>query len=1251
MADNTSPHPVRRHRWWRWLLAALVAALTLLIALPVWLPWVLMPVLRGQGLTVADYERQGYQRLTLREVSFQTVDVEFQADRVEVQLPHLWLRDGWAGGAELSGTPQGTITNWNLLIVTNRATSRPPADTNSLARVLDQVVTQAGRFRPWLRDVSAVGGRIEFGGQSVAVPKAVLTRSGLTVDYASAEPELAGSVTLDLQQLPRLHLSVNERRQQFVLGGSLVREDDDWLLAGQVGWLTNRAELTARSAAEGWLPQALTLSATNWTVPASVTRWPAGGDWSASFALGWTNGAYQFALQAEAQPEPGTPLAGERLQLDLAGAGTLDALQLDRFDITTPLLTARLAQPLALAFDGRLLVPAAELTVDARITEQEQLPFTATLAGTVRARPSLDELLDADFELAVQGFSLGQLALDEAALNGTLRWPSLVISNFSFALPGAGKGELRGALDLGSRNLTGGAWTFDGRLPDWLLPEPWAIADVSARGTLAGVWPDLEHRTDLLAGRTSWREFTADAVTATVKGVATGTNEVHLQLRARETALALAGRADLSQLAQATLSARLDSFELTTTNAPPITLSEPVESRVRWQPTNEPGTAPRFDWELSPLQLRSGDQQLSLSGTMAWPERGQLSLSATNVSAAAFAPFWAGRIPEARLQELNVRAVWNNGPLQLTSRFAAEWSPQPGTALSLEAEARTDAQGIHFAPFIFRQETNEVLQLTGVIPVEIRPASAKRIAWREAERFNVRLATLSSEVLDRELAYWTGWEVAGARVNLTAVGGPSDLLAELDVRAASLRPAGFTNLPVELTTLSNLAFQASASRGELTLKEGRFQVAGQPARLTGRLPLDANNWSNWLQQLRAPDWRQMAGELNVPEMPVAALAPLLGEALTPAGHARLQARLETGGLLGGQLSFTNLATRPFEPAGSLRELAGEVAFEGRRATIRRLSTTLGGQRLHVTGGLGWDERGIADLAFALKGTNVALVRSADLFLRSDLDLRLQATNHAPPVLAGEVRLRESLFFQDLATLTRIDLNRPELRPPYFSIRTPPLDAWRLDLRVTGRRFLKVISPVFRGDVSSGLRLGGTLREPQASGEVTVDDGRMTFPFGTLELTRGAVRLTQTDPHRPQLDFQGQGMNFGYQLQMQLTGTADAPNLAFTSVPPLSTRQILLMLSAGEIPSGSFEFTDADKASRLGFYLGKELMSELLGQDTTEERLNIRTGEHVTSDGRLTYDVEYKLTDRFSLFGEYNRFRDYNGGLKFKVYSR
>src|SRR5690606_31065775 len=152
MAPDHHPAP-RRRRWLRRLAVAMVLLAVLVAALPVWLPWVLLPVLRGQGLNVADYQRQGYQRLTLREVSFQDEDVEFQADRVEVRLPHLWLRDRWFGDANPSGTPQGMIANWNLLIVTNRTDFTPPGETNSLAGVLSKVVTQAGRFRPWLRDV------------------------------------------------------------------------------------------------------------------------------------------------------------------------------------------------------------------------------------------------------------------------------------------------------------------------------------------------------------------------------------------------------------------------------------------------------------------------------------------------------------------------------------------------------------------------------------------------------------------------------------------------------------------------------------------------------------------------------------------------------------------------------------------------------------------------------------------------------------------------------------------------------------------------------------------------------------------------------------------------------------------------------------------------------------------------------------------------------------------------------------------
>jgi translocation and assembly module TamB len=184
-----------------------------------------------------------------------------------------------------------------------------------------------------------------------------------------------------------------------------------------------------------------------------------------------------------------------------------------------------------------------------------------------------------------------------------------------------------------------------------------------------------------------------------------------------------------------------------------------------------------------------------------------------------------------------------------------------------------------------------------------------------------------------------------------------------------------------------------------------------------------------------------------------------------------------------------------------------------------------------------------------------------------------------------------------------------------------------------------------------MQLAGTLREPVALGEVSIEQGRMMFPFGSLDVNRGVIRLTRQNPHRPQVDFQGQGMNFGYNLGVNITGSADAPSIIFTSVPPLTTREIMLMLTAGEIPSGAYSYTDVDKASKLGYFLGKELISQLLGMEPGEDRLVFRTGEYVTDDGQLTYRIEYELLDWLAVFGEYTRFRDYNGGLKFNVYSR
>ena len=42
---------------------------------------------------------------------------------------------------------------------------------------------------------------------------------------------------------------------------------------------------------------------------------------------------------------------------------------------------------------------------------------------------------------------------------------------------------------------------------------------------------------------------------------------------------------------------------------------------------------------------------------------------------------------------------------------------------------------------------------------------------------------------------------------------------------------------------------------------------------------------------------------------------------------------------------------------------------------------------------------------------------------------------------------------------------------------------------------------------------------------------------------------------------------------------------------------------------------------------------------------------IAPEGKQTYSVEYKLTDDWSLVGEYDRFGAVNAGVQWKIFSR
>jgi translocation and assembly module TamB len=248
-------------------------------------------------------------------------------------------------------------------------------------------------------------------------------------------------------------------------------------------------------------------------------------------------------------------------------------------------------------------------------------------------------------------------------------------------------------------------------------------------------------------------------------------------------------------------------------------------------------------------------------------------------------------------------------------------------------------------------------------------------------------------------------------------------------------------------------------------------------------------------------------------------------------------------------------------------------------------------------------------------------------------------------------LRESFYLSDLRALVPAKVATPSARPPYFSIEQEPLADWRLALAVDGARFLSIRSPLFNGEISANLNLLGTLKEPVALGNLKIDSGLVRFPFANLQVQQGLVNLTSQDPYHPRLLLSAISKQFGYDIRMEVSGSPDAPVVQFTSNPPLSSEQIVLLITSGQMPQGAYTLTPQQRAQTVALFLGRDVLSKLGFGDQSQDRLTIRSGEQISEQGKPTYNVEYKLSDRWSLTAEYDRFGDYNAGFKWRIYSR
>jgi translocation and assembly module TamB len=1202
-------------------LIAMAFGVLALGTLPWWLGAVLRPILHANQVTFARYERTGYGRFLLHEVQFQAASVAITADRIQAPTPALWLIQRLRGSAPLL-----VVTDWRVeRQVRPQPAPNAPTKVNSLPELQSLLQRVIPRVGYWVPQLQLSAGRVRGFGPEVTIAQASWNQAKLHVDgLRVAEQELAvsfvpsadGTVTLTAQA------ANGDARLQLRWSGAEV--------TGEATWWEQPLQLTARFPAQGWMPAEATVVAENWRLPAARVKLGAPYAWvQGGTRFAWRDQAFELSLDAKAEPAPDTK--APPFEARAAARGGLRELTLTTLHVDAPFATARLSAPVVFSLDRPLAAETASLSVQADLAKLPWLvDARGQVAGTVTVRGDTAAARQ-EFALTFTDVAVQDLAVRSAEARGTLAWPRLELSRFDVQLDETSALSAHGAINWQTRELieAAGQAKFD---PAWFarwLPagSTWKTTELSA--TASGPLDAPQHEGSLKLTGVEHPPLHPLAVEATWRGIGSKA-EVTARAVANDSSLELAGTLNPQGLLLAQLTFAPGGQAAWQLVAP---------AQLAWSPV----------WQIDDLQLRNAGSSLRLNAR-GGPE-GFFELAATGFDSAWLADWITPAGPAWQLQTLQAAGRVADRVLVFDATLAGQLAMDPQPA-QVRLTLSGDADGIRLKELSVIESGRVLTSATGRLPLRWIVAPTARLEFDETAPLELTASTDPESPLWTTLSAHTGLQLTRPTAKINLTGTPREPVGELQVEIAELGddPDRFE---YALPALDDLSLAVRFAREAVTITGFSAKLDGQAVQASGSLPMDDGRWMQLWREPAAFDWSETTAHVEIPDADLAPLARRFPRFLAAQGRLRARVELTPGGGFAGELQLTDASSRPLPPFGTLQEITADLALADRTITARSLTAKLGGEPVTVTGAVSFVPDAAPRLALILQGNNLPLVRTTGLLVRSDLDLRADTDAAGLTRIAGTVNVRDGLVLANvnLRTLLPTGPRGVTRHPPYFSVDAEPFRHWPLAVDIQAPGTMRVRTTVYQGTTSARFRLGGTLGEPRAVGELSVDQGQILFPFATFRVQQGAVRLSEADPFRAQVSLNATSQRRDYQLRLEMAGELPSPNVTLSSAPALEAEEVLLMVMTGQVPAGDGSVTapGTQRLAMLGAYLGRDLFRGL-GFGGSEDRLEITSGAHVSRQGRETYQIEYRLDDRWTLQGEYDQFDSYNAGVKWRVYT-
>lgn len=504
-------------------------------------------------------------------------------------------------------------------------------------------------------------------------------------------------------------------------------------------------------------------------------------------------------------------------------------------------------------------------------------------------------------------------------------------------------------------------------------------------------------------------------------------------------------------------------------------------------------------------------------------------------------------------------------------------------------------------------------------------------------------------------------------VNLTVAGTPA-----LPTLSGALDLAGIT-VPREGKAMpaGQLAIKLDAKNEQFSLSGDYRHPDVKPLVISAKLPFLPAAWATGKRVVKD---ETVAASAKMDRSSLAFLTGQVPGIESIAGEISLDATVS--GTIGapqikgnGQLGLQRLRLEN-RLAPSLQDIVLVANFAENRLVLEKLSALVAGGTLEGNGEVLLKPGGEPTIQLRLTGSEVLVVRTPDVNVRTDLDLNL-AGPFSKAALTGEIGITSSRYFKNFdllpigmpakkttSVLPTVDRAPAGGGTAYqdldVGVKIAPFQDWTVAVRAHTKDPFLIRSNLLESSISADLNLTGTLGRPVPVGAVEIQKGEMSLPFSKVDVETGRIVFDAATGFNGALEFKARGKADRYQISIYLYDRVLSPQYVLTSIPPLPSEDIMTLIATGttrdELTGGDPGSMAAGKAAGLLLKNLQKKSNEADGDptllDLLEDRTELELGRVNQETGEQTFGGKIRLWKQLFFVGDVDAQSDYRALLKY-----